>query len=103
MVTIRLTAHITEDGRLEVSLPAGLPPGEVDLTLELPDSDALPWELRPWTDEEIAELTEPGVAKSGAEIVAWLESIGGIDSFKDIDDPVAWLKEQRRKRQEQRK
>lgn len=102
MVTIRLTAHITEDGRLEVSLPAGLPPGEVDVTLELPNTDALPWELRPWTDEEIAELTKPGVAKSGAEIVANLRREGGWEDV-DITDSAEWVRELRRKQQERRK
>ncbi|MBZ0288121.1 MAG: hypothetical protein K8I30_10945 [Anaerolineae bacterium] len=38
MVTIRLKAHITDDGRLDIQLPEGLPAGEVDVTIELPDA-----------------------------------------------------------------
>ncbi len=36
MPTIELTGHITEDGKLEVDLPEGLPVGDVKVTIELP-------------------------------------------------------------------
>ncbi|MCC7449148.1 MAG: hypothetical protein IT324_17145 [Anaerolineae bacterium] len=34
--TIELIGHITENGELEAKLPAGLPSGEVRITIELP-------------------------------------------------------------------
>lgn len=44
-------------------------------------------------------------AKTGAEIVAMLEAMDGPIEFVDphIEDPVEWVKAQRRKRQEQLK
>lgn len=99
MITIRLTGRITEDGKLEVELPDNLPPGNVEVLLEVANSADLPGEPRPWTDEEIAELTKPGKPATGAEIVALLEKYGGWEDI-GITDSVAWLEEQRRKRRE---
>ncbi len=68
MTTLHLTGRITAAGNLEAKLPEGLPPGEVEISIELPDTE-LPWELRPWTETELTDLLnfEPA---SGAEIVA---------------------------------
>jgi len=39
MSTIELTGHINEAGKLEVELPAGLPPGDVCVRIELDPND----------------------------------------------------------------
>lgn len=97
MVAIHIKGHINEQGKLEVELPAGIAPGAVDVTIEIPASSHLPWELQPWTQTELADLMriEP---KSGAEIVALLEQEGGWEDA-DIADGAAWVEEQRRKRE----
>jgi hypothetical protein len=97
MVLIHLTGKITENGKLEVDLPEGLPPGDVQITLEMPTEEEIPWEERPWTDEELADMlkTEP---KTGAEIAAEIEAglLGG--GWSDITISGAeWVEEQRRK------
>lgn len=48
---------------------------------------------------------QPSRAKTGAEIVAMLEALDGPIELVDphIEDPVEWVKAQRRKRQEQLK
>jgi hypothetical protein len=100
MVTIQLPGRITEDGKLEVELPAGLQPAEVTVNIEYPtDEHALPWELRPWTPEELAELTKPET-KTGAEIVAWLKQEGGWED--DGTTGAEWVERMRRKERERR-
>jgi len=99
---IQLTGRITESGELKIDdLPEGLPPGEVQVTLEVevPVEEEIPWEERPWTDEEIREMTTI-TPKTGAEIVA-AGHVGGWEDY-GITDSVEWLEEQRRKRREQR-
>lgn len=100
MVTIHLTGRITETGELEIKLPEGLPAGEVQVTVELPAEvkpDELPWEERPWTEEEIQEMMhfEP---KTVAEIV----QSGVLGAWADlgITDSETWVEEVRRKEQE---
>jgi hypothetical protein len=102
MVTVQLKGRITENGKLEVELPEGLPEGEVQVTLEVASSEDLPWELRPWTEEELAELmrVEP---KTGAEIVAEIEAGLIGDGWSHVKVSGAeWVEEQRRKRKERR-
>ena len=92
MVAVRLTGYITEAGELKIALPEGLPPGEVQVTIEV-----LVQAVTPWTDEEIREMTriEP---KTGAEIVADIRAGLIGDSWKDIGVSGAeWVDEQRRK------
>jgi hypothetical protein len=98
---IQLRGRITEEGELRVKLPAGIPAGEVDVMLlsaeEPSASDTT------WTDEELTELfTSITPAKSGAEIVAWLESIGG-GGWEDqgITDSDEWVEAQRLKNRRQ--
>jgi hypothetical protein len=91
MTTVRLDAEITENGELKIQLPAGLPPGKVQVEISLPNT--------PLLDDEIRELLrhEP---MTGAEIVA----AGLTGGWKDlsISDGAAWVEEQRRKRREKR-
>ncbi len=101
MTLIQLTGRINDAGELELTLPEGLPSGEVQVTLEIPAiaADDTPWEERPWTDEELAALSkiEP---KTGAEVAAWLEQVGttGWETLGKTGEE--WVEEQRRKHQD---
>lgn len=104
MATIHLTGRITESGKLEIDLPDGLPPGEVQVTIQVPVSeppkDSSDWENQPWTEEEIREFLtfEP---KSAAEI-ADSDAIGAW-AHKGITDSVAFVEDLRRKELERRR
>lgn len=100
MVALHLKGLITEDGQLKVDLPEGITPGEVDITVELAPEN-VPWELRPWTKEELAELMKPDI-KTGAEIVAMLQEMGS-EGWDHITDGAEWVREQRRKSAENSK
>jgi hypothetical protein len=103
MVSIRLKGRITENGDLEIKLPEGLPPGEVQVTVEVPaetNTEELPWEERPWTDEEIREMLKSRHPLTGAEIVERLEAEGGWEDM-GITDSNDWLEAQRRRLREQ--
>jgi hypothetical protein len=93
MLTIRLKGQVTSEGQLLVDLPGDLPPGEVDITIEIPQA------AETFTEEEIAELLtfKP---TSGAEVVA--AGLTGGWEHKNITDPVEWVEEQRRKRKARR-
>jgi hypothetical protein len=89
VTTIHLTGEIKEDGTLHLELPADLPAGKVQVTIEtLPQIPSL-------TDEEIAAFmqVEP---LTGAEIVA--AGLTGGWEHMGITDSVEWLREQRLKR-----
>ena len=94
MLTIHLKGQITPDGQLHLDVPENLPPGDVDVTLEIPDLD------QQVTEEEIRDLLT-FTPTSGAEVVA-LGLVGGWEDM-NITDPVAWVDELRRKQKEQRK
>jgi len=91
MVTIHLKGRVTSDGKLLFDVPENLPPGEVDITLEIPSLD------EQFTPEEIKELLT-FTPTSGAEIVA-AGLVGGWEDM-NITDSVAWVEEQRRKQRE---
>src|SRR5689334_18354822 len=97
MTIIELSGRINESGELEVKLPPGLPAGEVHVSIELPanaaDSGDVPWEQRPWTQEEIRELLKFGQAKTGAEIAARLKETSGWWENQGITDGAAWVEE----------
>jgi hypothetical protein len=98
MTTFELTGRINEKGQLEADLPEGLPPGEVQITIQLPDE-------APLTDEEVAELLRPpDHYPTGAEIVAAMKS-GELDAseWTDVGDGLEWVEAQREKRRERRK
>ena len=66
-------------------------------------------ELNPQERKELAKLLidtldadeSPGKAKTGAEIVALLQSMNPIEFVdSEIEDPVEWLKHQRQKRKD---
>jgi hypothetical protein len=99
MIPIRLKGRVTESGKLDIELPPGIPVGEVEVTLEVVQSDEVPWEFRPWTDEELAELLKPD-PKTGADIVEWLQQEGG---WPDDDlSGAEWVERMRRQERERR-
>ncbi len=98
MVTIHLTGHVTDDGELVFDPPKNLPPGEVQITIEVPRESSEPTgEDQTFTDEEIKKFLT-FTPKTGKEIVE-NGIIGGWED-KGITDSVAWVEEQRRKRRE---
>jgi len=99
METFHLKGRVTESGELEIDLPEGLTPGEVDVTIKVLPHEEKSFEDRPWTDEEIQEMLRPH-PKTGAEIVA-AGHTGGWEHY-GITDGGEWVKEQRRKRREKR-
>lgn len=93
MTTYNLTGQITPEGELQLTLPDGIQPGEVRVTLTVPSD--LPGE-NPLSGQEIAELIhiEP---KSGAEIVAGLGT-----GWEDMTvSGQEWVEQMRRHRREQ--
>ncbi len=88
MTIIHLSGRITESGELELALPAGLPPGEAHVTIEVGEPEA-------WPPDDLAALlrVEP---RTGTEIVA----AGLVGGWADqgIADSTAWVEEQRRRR-----
>ena len=93
MFTLHLKGQVTLDGQLVFELPEKLPPGDVDITIEIQNAD------EQFTPEEIKELLT-FTPTSGADVVA-AGLVGGWED-KGITDPVAWVEEQRRKQREQR-
>ena len=92
MDVIQVTGRITEAGRLEADLPPGLPPGEVQVTIQMNADET-------WTDEEIAEMLKSVPSLTGREIV----EAGLLGGWKDQDIPdgATWVEEQRSKHREQ--
>jgi hypothetical protein len=88
MTTLHLRGIVTEDGRLEVTLPPGTPPGEarVDVTLE-----------PAWTEAELAAMMQFHPVRTGAELIELLDQTGDWWAAQNITDPVEWLEAMRRK------
>jgi len=79
---IILKGFITEDGKLEVELPKGLPAGQVDVALNF-DSEK---ELEPLPKFQ---------PRSGAEMLEFLEETNGWWNDTDIIDSQMWVQQQR--------
>lgn len=92
MTVIEVTGRINEAGELEVRLPEGLPPGSVQVRIELGD-------VSPLTEQEMDELVQT-TPLTGAEIVA--AGLTGGWSDLNIADSAAWVEDVRRKRKENR-
>jgi hypothetical protein len=96
MTTLELAGRITEDGQLEVQLPAGLPAGEVTVRIDVPTASDES-DVEEWSEQELLALMKPK-PKSGAEIAAILEQMEPIELIDpEITDPVEWVKAQRKK------
>lgn len=100
MVTLRVKVDITEDREVRIKLPDDFPVGEAEITVAAePDhEEAMPGDEPPLTDEEIDDLLRRKPGMTGAEIVA--AGLTGIWKHKGIEDSVAWVEEQRRKRRD---
>jgi hypothetical protein len=94
MVTIHVKGQVTPEGELLFDAPKDLPPGEVNITIEVPNLD------EQFTPEEIQELLT-FTPTSGADVVA-AGLVGGWEDL-NITDPVAFVDELRRKQREQRR
>jgi hypothetical protein len=96
MTTYHLKGHVTEDGELVFDAPKDLPPGEANITIQVPAETPLEQDF---TDEEIKEFLT-FTPRSGKEVV----EAGLTGGWEDmgITDPVAWVEEQRRKQRERK-
>jgi hypothetical protein len=72
MSDLYLTGYITEDGKLEVQLPEGLKPGQVQLILSLPDEQL------------------PKSHSTGAEVIAMLNETDGWWHNDSITDGASY-------------
>jgi hypothetical protein len=88
MSILELRGRITEEGQLEVDLPAGLPAGEARVTIELPSAQR-------WTAEELAEALRVQPL-TGAEIVA----AGLIGGWEGVESGTRWVARRRKDRRE---
>jgi hypothetical protein len=80
MTTILLSGEITPDGQLLIQLPEGLPTGQVQVSIELPETT----DVKPLT---------------GAEIIA----AGLVGTWSDVQiDGQEWVEQQRQRRRENR-
>jgi hypothetical protein len=91
MVTYHLTGHVSIEGELQVDLPEGVPPGEVDVIITVPAGASA------WTDEEIRQMMQV-TPKTGAEIAALLQEMEA--GYGHIDDSAAWVEEQRHRQRD---
>lgn len=100
MAAVQLKVQVSQSREIIIELPEDFPVGEAQVTVEpVSGSEEIPWEERPWTDEELDELlrSEP---LPGSEIVA-RGLTGGWEDL-EIEDSQAWVDAARRKRKEQR-
>lgn len=94
MTILRVTGHITEDGKLEFELPEAIPTGEVEITIRWREQEIV--DDVPLTLEEIAELVIP------KPVPAHLIKTGGWEDM-GITDSVEWVNELRHKEEERRR
>jgi hypothetical protein len=91
MSILELRGRITEEGRLEVDLPPGVPPGEARVTIELPSTEG-------WSKQELAEALKVEPLK-GAEILA----AGLTGGWEGVESGADWVGRRRRERREWRR
>ncbi len=99
MVTLQLKVEVTEDRQVTIKLPDDFPVGEAEVTIAVgPEQKPSSADEPPLTDDEIDSLLQRKPGKTGAEIVA--SGLIGSWKHKGIEDSVAWVEEQRRKRRD---
>jgi hypothetical protein len=95
MSVFSLKQIVSPSRQVTLELPSEVPIGaEVTITVEIGPT---------WTDQELAQLLEELdtiTPQSGAEIVAWLQSLPEPTGWEAIQDGGKWVTEQRRKAQE---
>jgi hypothetical protein len=97
MVTLRVKVDITEDREVTIKIPDDFPLGEAEVVIAVePEKEITVEDEAPLTDEEINDLLRRKPGKTGAEIAA--SGLIGSWKHKGIEDSVAWVEEQRRKR-----
>lgn len=96
MATSRVTVkgNLTADGKVQIDLPNGWVPGEIDVEL-LVEGDA----ESSWTEEELQELEQYFEFK-GSTLGDIPDELIGAGADWDIGDSAEWVAEQRRKRAE---
>lgn len=95
MATLRLTGRVNTEGKLQVELPPGIPPGEVEVIITFPESDDVA--IPEWTDQEIQDMLRV-TPQTGAEIARLIDEMEA--GFDHITDSAAWVEEQRRSQRE---
>ena len=80
MAAIKLKVTIPESREVKIELPDTFPIGEAEITVEAARTEEeIPWEDRPWTQEELdealhftpstmGEILESGLVGSGADL-----------------------------------
>ncbi len=81
MLPIRISGHVTADGRLIFTPPPNLPEGDVEITIQVAEGEQ-------FTEDEIVEALTPAPL-SGAEIVEQ-GLLGGWEDM-NIHDPVEFV------------
>lgn len=99
MLRIELKGRIDENGQLQVTLPTGLPPGEVEITLHIVSEGDQASET--WTQDELDDMLIFKAA-TGEEIAA-SGVFGGWAHRDDITDSEEFIQEIRRREQERSK
>lgn len=92
MNVIELIGRINQEGKLEVELPEGTPPGEVRVRIERPEHE-------PMADDAIEALLKTDPAPGSTIVAAGLT--GGWQGL-GISDGQAWVDEHRRQRKARR-
>jgi hypothetical protein len=82
-----------KNGELKVDLPDNVQDGEVEVTIPVSDTGELPWEERPWAEDELADMLN-FEGKSLGEI-----ETGGWEDL-EITDSVSFVEDLRRKEEE---
>ena len=97
MTLLKLRGRITEQGKLEIDLPEGIPAGDVEVDIHLS-------EIPPtWTDEELAELLKPVKPMMGKDLAEWMDTEEFTKyEWTDPRDGATWVEEERRKQRERK-
>lgn len=91
--TIRIPGRIEEGGRLEVTLPAGMPIGDVNVIIEIPINEQVEEDEYAWVEPK---------GQTAGEILEWLNNNTTGWEDKGITDSAVWV-ENLRRREEQRR
>jgi hypothetical protein len=91
MSILELHGRITKEGRLEVDLPPGVPPGEARVTIEFSS-------IGGWSEQELADALKIEPLR-GAEILA----AGLAGGWEGVERGADWVARRRRARRERRR
>jgi hypothetical protein len=102
MIDLEINGRINEQGKLEMVLPEGLPPGEVTIHIRYGEEvfSAESSKDETWNKDELEALLKDRHPMTGKEIV----DAGLLGGWEDegITDGQVWVEEQREKRRQQR-